>query len=671
MCQDPQFLHLLSIMNLDDLTVVFQTNCSVTVEKLGARCTLHLDRWKATCGGDTFMRIGMTPDWRSESAPAEIAMINPFHEFKSNMERENAYAALLQEELDQRIVVQVHHSAVLLYNPSFVVPKPNGKWRKVLDCRILNFFQKDIHFKMEGPEDIITMAQQNDWATSLDLKNAFNHLRVQKASRPYLAFRFRGKSYMYRAMPFGAKHAPRLFTKALSFAIAFIRRHWSVRLVAYMDDILLLHQDPHYLQIATLQIAIYLQSLGWTISAEKCELTPKQTITFLGWRFDFRSLSLKMTDTMRTALTDMLREWISKAYLGSTVPTRSFASLIGSLSFLRAQLPRASLYLKALHSNLTHGVNSNGWNGSVTLRRTIISELLWWSRCVLWNTPFDFAYRPSLATLTTDASEAGWGAWLQIGNLWWTSSGFFQAHDALFSSNQRETSAVLRALQEYVPSLQALHINSITIQSDNMTTVCNLARQGAAHTLLKMKRAIFSLLLQADIRVKAVHIPGVDNVLADNLSRLNFAGDYELKHEVYLAATTKLKISPTVDCFATIHNRKCPRFFAPAPDQNAQGAAGIDGLAQPWNREVFPYLHPPTALIPQVLQKIRNEKIYAALVVPYWPKHSWWSSILPMIQRSINLGPAEQVLIRGPSMDSRLHKLPPGDLLMCIVSSCQ
>jgi hypothetical protein len=73
--------------------------------------------------------------------------------------------------------------------------------------------------------------------------------------------------------------------------LAYIRMHWEVRLVAYIDDLLLLHQDPSYLLLATQQIAVYLQSLGWTLSLGKREFTPKQEIVFLGWRWDFRSLS--------------------------------------------------------------------------------------------------------------------------------------------------------------------------------------------------------------------------------------------------------------------------------------------------------------------------------------------------------------------------------------------
>jgi hypothetical protein len=46
-----------------------------------------------------------------------------------------------------------------------------------------------------------------------------------------------------------------------------------------------------------------------------------------------------------------------------------------------------------------------------------------------------------------------------------------------------------------------------------------------------MTRAIFSLLLRADIRIKAVHILVMINAVADSLGRFDQAENYELKQE--------------------------------------------------------------------------------------------------------------------------------------------
>jgi hypothetical protein len=240
-------------------------------EKIAARCCLHLDVWKETCGGADFMEIGMLSYWKDEQAPEWLAAKKDVvrREYAFTAEQEVAFQKLLQEELDEGIVVQVPHAVPLFLNPVFMVPKKGGKWRKVVDCRMVNDWQTFVHFRMNGPDVVHLIALAGDWATSLDIKSAFNHMRLSKEFRPFLCFEHQGKYYAYNSMPFGCRHSPRAFTKALSYAMAYIHIHWEVRIVANMDDILLLHQDKTYLELATLQIAVYLQSLGWTLSLEK------------------------------------------------------------------------------------------------------------------------------------------------------------------------------------------------------------------------------------------------------------------------------------------------------------------------------------------------------------------------------------------------------------------
>jgi hypothetical protein len=127
---------------------------------------------------------------------------------------------------------------------------------------------------MDGPEVVQQIALPGDWATSLDIKSAFNHMRVSEEFHPFLCFEHRGRYYAYNSMPFGCRHSPCVFTRTLSYTMAYIRVNWEVWIVAYMDDILILHQDKAYLELATLQIAVYLRSLGWTLSMEKCGFTP-------------------------------------------------------------------------------------------------------------------------------------------------------------------------------------------------------------------------------------------------------------------------------------------------------------------------------------------------------------------------------------------------------------
>jgi hypothetical protein len=121
---------------------------------------------------------------------------------------------------------------------------------------------------------------------------AYPHIKVSEEFQPYLGFEHQGVFYVYVAMPFGARHSPRIFTRALGYALTYIRVHWSVRITAFIDDVLILHQDKEYLELATLQIAVFLQSL--------------EEITYLGWYWSFRRLELRMTREMRKTILSLI-----------------------------------------------------------------------------------------------------------------------------------------------------------------------------------------------------------------------------------------------------------------------------------------------------------------------------------------------------------------------------
>jgi hypothetical protein len=345
-----------------------------------------------------------------------------------------------------------------------------------------------------------------------------------------------------------------------------------------MDDLLLLHPDPAYLRLATLQIAVYLQSLGWTLSLAKCEFTPKQEITFLGWRWDFMSLSLRMTQDMRKTLLFMIKQWLRRAVAGAKVSCKKLGRLIGCLNFLRAQIPRASLYLRTLHTALAEMVRLKGWNGWGSVTRRIISKLLFWWRSVWYNAPYGFRPRPVQALLTTDAAERGWGAVLTFGSVYATTHGFFSIAYSSASSKLRETTAVLRAPLYFRSALAERGIHQLAIRSDNMVTVFNLQRQGASESLLHETRRIFSILQKLDIRISVTYLPGKENVTADSLSRMDLVGDYELGKEVFEEALGLLGVRPTVDAFANRNNHKCDRFWSlPGPLSNGPLPSGPNG----------------------------------------------------------------------------------------------
>jgi hypothetical protein len=139
--------------------------------------------------------------------------------------------------------------------------------------------------------------------------------------------------------------------------------------------------------------------------------------------------------------------------------------------------------------------------------------------------------------------------------------------------------------------------------------------------LLKLTREIFKKLMKMNIRVRAMHVPGVENVLTTALSRMEATG-YELKMDVYVEAVHLLQVYPTIDLFASCKNAKSERLVVrPGPLQ--QGAMAVDAFSLPsWNLDV-PYLFPPVQVIDRVLRRLQMEKIRAVVAVPKWTLQAW------------------------------------------------
>jgi hypothetical protein len=238
----------------------------------------------------------------------------------------------------------------------------------------------------------------------------------------------------------------------------------------------------------------------------------------------------------------------------------------------------------------------------------------------------------------------------------------------LTSSNQTETTAVLRALLAFKQTLIDRRIHALSIQSDNAVTVFNLQRQGAGPALLRMTREIFKLLQKLDIRLHIQHIPGVQNVLVDSLSRMEATGDFALRPDLFLYAIRTLRVEPTIDLFAHSKNNKCPRFCA-LPSALSGSSEISDAFSIPWTREI-PYIFPPVQIIDKVLQKIVQERVTALLVVPRWPTQPWWGLLRPIAKTVLVLGRSQDILIPGPAMLNSTTKktLPPALWLMVLAT---
>ncbi|KAA6365312.1 MAG: putative Transposon Ty3-G Gag-Pol polyprotein, partial [Streblomastix strix] len=381
------------------------------VDGMGGRTKRFREIWEQIGKGE-FINTGFYlrfKDQNSQQKLEENKMIIPF---RGTQEEKKAYQEMLKEELEERIVVPIQESQVKWWNHTFLIKKLNGTWRKILDASKLNKEIEKLHFKMHGLEEVQYLANQMDYATSLDLKSAFLHITVSPNSIPYLAFNFNNNNYAYKAMPFGTKHSPIFFAEAIESILRQIRIHSEIKILNYCDDILLIHQDKQTLKTQAMEVMKTLEQFGWTISIDKCETELKQVITFLGWIWNLKEMNIKMSEERKSKMKQAQKNWGNTIYKSKNVKIRQLAALIGRMNFLRPQIKEASLYLLELDKAKTQAQKTSSWDGIMTVNKIVIKELKWWIRRIRDNLTQSLINKAITCMLTTDASPQGWGATL-------------------------------------------------------------------------------------------------------------------------------------------------------------------------------------------------------------------------------------------------------------------
>jgi hypothetical protein len=576
------------------------------------------------------------------------------------------YLQQLQVELDEGVIMEVTREQCRYLSPTFLVPKKGGEWRKILDCRGLNRFIQDITFQMEDHRTVAAIIEPNQFAASIDIRSAYHHLPVSEDLQPYLTFTYAGRYYRYKGMPFGVKHAPRIFTRVMHAAMVEVRKRWNISSVQYLDDLLFLSDNAQELAVKIREIAQFLEQLGWTINWEKSNFSPSQRFVFLGVEWDTREMQVKIEEKRNDALKRLVKQWMRWAEFGRRVPVRHLARLIGKLSQTRIQHSRASLYLSKLNHMKSKAVNDENWNTSVRLTRSVLGELQWWSYQLLLNRPAAIRQDGRSVIMCTDASPQGWGGWIQtdqdLEQTEWYVYGVWK-EEIQHSSNYHEMLAVFLCLRYFIRIGKLKGIQLVKLLTDNTTVMYDVNKQRGAATLLHPLKLLANLLVNRGIQMRASHLPGVQNDIADSLSRLSRSGDYSLDQTVYLRGIHKLRVRPQIDLFANRTNRKCNSYVSAEKDEEALGR---DAFSMDWRSSFF-LIHPPIPIILKCLRKIIQDRTRAILILPAWEGQAWDDLLHRVTIRSINLGKSADILQPGSRMLANGTRLPPGTLLMCHV----
>ena len=345
----------------------------------------------------------------------------------------------------------------------------------------------------------------------IDLKNAYRMVPVHPEDHHFLAISRMGQTYIDRALPFGLRSAPKIFS-AVADMIAWALHCAGIRhQIHYLDDFLFMGAPNTNEGTSILGTALrVLEDLGVPVANHKTE-GPSTSVTFLDVTIDTMRWELRLPTAKVERLQRLVRLWCMK----KACTRRELESFLGQLSHAASVVRPGRTFLRQLFS-LLQGVKAP--SHYVRLHAGARADLAWW-KCFLqsWSGSSFFPLPdPSIHVYSDASGTYGFGAVVE--GLGWVQGQWPPAWSEIAIAC-KELVPVVVAAALWGPHWSGKHVR---FHSDNMAVVSVLTSRTAKDPLLLHLLRCFSFYCaHFCFHVSARHIVGVTNVVADALSRNN------------------------------------------------------------------------------------------------------------------------------------------------------
>ncbi|KAI2646800.1 ORF V: Enzymatic polyprotein [Labeo rohita] len=179
---------------------------------------------------------------------------------------------------------------------------------------------------------------------------------LKKSGGPFLRFAFKGRAYQYNVLPFGLSLSPREFGKHLG-DLALL---WGqgILILNYLDDWLIIAHSRDLLCQHRYLVLQHLSHLGLQVNWEKSNLSPVQSIFFLGMELDSVNMTACLTNERVQSMLNCLKLFSHK----TAVPLKHFRRLLGHMAAAAAVTPLGLLHMRPLQRWLHDRILRWAWH---------------------------------------------------------------------------------------------------------------------------------------------------------------------------------------------------------------------------------------------------------------------------------------------------------------------
>jgi hypothetical protein len=421
-----------------------------------------------------------------------------------------------------------------------------------------------VHIQLQSFEEALSniielrrSGAQQIFLAKVDIKSAYRLLGVQASDWPLLGMHWKGQLYFDKVLPMGLSSSCKHWERVATLAQWIAKKQINIqRLLHYIDDFLMLATSREEGSRQRDQLVQLFTELGMIVAMEKNE-GPAESLVYLGIHIDTASMTIGLDAQRLQAFKDLLSSLLGEAeklphtdsankdaearFSAPAVSTaqrsaridrcslRFLLSLIGKLSWATRVIRAGRTFLRRL-INYCARLQSKVKNleCQVAISKECRKDLTWWW-CFLQQ--YDHSQRMPIEEpmsieaaklhLFTDASELGAGA--VFGDQWW--SHCWQSEELLLAQRKKRISmpylecrSLLLAVSTWCHCFRhqhlVFHIDCQPIES------AVLKGDSREQELMQLIRCLSYLAATHQFLYTLVHVPGINNVAADLLSRL-------------------------------------------------------------------------------------------------------------------------------------------------------
>ena len=467
-------------------------------------------------------RIGFNDD--------SVSLRSRGQNMKSAQEYPQVVTRYLQDEAQQSRIVDIGsteaaQSLNIHCSPFGVIPKKNkpNKWRLIIDLSspenhsvndgILKELASLSYMSIDDVVSTVLKMGKGTMLAKMDVQQAFRNIPVHPSDRGLLGMQWEGRVFLDKVLPFGLRSAPLLFS-AVADALAWIMHQRGVGwLDHYIDDFVTAgapNSDECQENVHSMKAVC--AETGIPLDPGKDE-GPATMISVLGVEVDTVAMVVRLPPGKLSHLKSELASWRTKKICRK----RELLSLIGSLSHACKAVRAGRTFLRRM---IDLSTTVRRLDRHVRLTISARSDIEWWFQyCSCWN---GISMMSSVSrakpdvTMLSDAS-GNWGCGALSGLDWFQLQWAGPIKD--YHITVKELVPIVLAAALWGPKWKG---KTVRARCDNAAVV-SIINSGSSRVqeAMHLMRCLAFLAAKDEFYIFATHIRGVDNTLADALSRNN------------------------------------------------------------------------------------------------------------------------------------------------------